>query len=52
MPKSVITMVEDVPMFHATFGEHNEKAALKVTEAIEHPRDPTPNYQSRKGKKS
>lgn len=52
MPKTVVTMVEDVPMFHATFGEHNENAALKVTDSIEHPKDPTPNYQSRKGKKS
>ncbi|MEX0615856.1 MAG: flagellar motor switch protein FliM [Methylophaga sp.] len=48
MPKEVVAMVEDVPMFRATYGEHNDKAALKVTTIIEHPKDPTPNYQLKK----
>jgi len=48
MPKEVVAMVEDVPMFRATYGEHNDKAALKVTNIIEHPKDPTPNYQLKK----
>ncbi len=48
MPKEVIAMVEDVPMFRATYGEHNDKAALKVSKIIEHPKDPTPNYQLKK----
>lgn len=48
MPKEVVAMVEDVPMFRATYGEHNDKAALKVTKIIEHPKDPTPNYQLKK----
>ena len=51
MPKQVVTMVEDVPMFRASYGEHNEKAALKIQEVIEHPKDYTPTYQLRKGKK-
>ncbi|HET8806835.1 MAG TPA: flagellar motor switch protein FliM [Methylophaga sp.] len=48
MPKEVVAMVEDVPMFRATYGEHNDKAALKITKIIEHPKDPTPNYQLKK----
>jgi flagellar motor switch protein FliM len=51
MPKQVVTMVEDVPMFRATYGEHNEKAALKIQQMIEHPKDQTPSYQLKKGKK-
>jgi len=51
MPKNVVAMVEDVPMFRATYGEHNEKAALKIAEVIEHPKDPTPTYHLKKGKK-
>ncbi|EMR11970.1 flagellar motor switch protein FliM [Methylophaga lonarensis MPL] len=45
MPKNVTAMVEKVPMFRATFGEHNDKAALKIVSVIEHPKDTTPNYQ-------
>lgn len=51
MPKNVVAMVEDVPMFRASYGEHNEKAALKIAEAIEHPKDPNPTYHLKKGKK-
>lgn len=51
MPKNVTAMVEDVAMFHATYGEHNEKAALKITEVVQHPKDPTPTYHLKKGKK-
>lgn len=51
MPKQVVTMVEDVPMFRATYGEHNDKAALKIQQMIEHPKDHTPSYQLKKGKK-
>ncbi len=51
MPKHVTTMVEDVPMFRASYGEHNDKAALKVHQIIEHPKDHTPTYQLKKGKK-
>lgn len=52
MPKEVIATVEDVPMFRATYGEHNDKAALKITTIIEHPKDPTPNYQLKKVSKA
>lgn len=48
MPNEVVAMVEDVPMFRASYGEHNDKAALKITKIIEHPKDPTPNYQLKK----
>jgi flagellar motor switch protein FliM len=51
MPKHVVTMVEDVPMFRASYGEHEDKAALKIQEIIEHPKDQTPSYQLNKGKK-
>ncbi|EEF79339.1 flagellar motor switch protein FliM [Methylophaga thiooxydans] len=51
MPKNVVAMVEDVPMFRASYGEHNEKAALKIAEVIEHPKDPNPTYHLKKGKK-
>ena len=48
MPKQVVAMVEDIPMYHATYGEHGEKAALKIIDAIEHPKDTTPTYQLKK----
>ncbi|HEC73520.1 MAG TPA: flagellar motor switch protein FliM [Methylophaga aminisulfidivorans] len=41
MPKQVVTMVEDIPMFRSTFGEHKDKSALKIVDIIEHPRDKT-----------
>lgn len=52
MPKTVTTMVENIPIFRATYGEHNDKAALKITSVIEHPKDTTPSYQLTKVKKS
>lgn len=52
MPKTVTTMVENIPVFRATYGEHNDKAALKITSIIEHPKDTTPSYQLTKAKKS
>ena len=52
MPKTVTTMVENIPIFRASYGEHNEKAALKITSIIEHPKDNTPSYQLTKAKKS
>jgi flagellar motor switch protein FliM len=38
-------------MFRAHYGEHNDKAALKILEQIEHPEDASPTYHLRKGKK-
>jgi flagellar motor switch protein FliM len=52
MPKTVTTMVENIPVFRASYGEHNDKAALKITSIIEHPKDNTPSYQLAKAKKS
>mgnify|MGYP000597813196 CR=1 FL=1 len=50
MPKSVIAKVEEIPMFHATFGEHKHNAALKVVDLIEHPKDTSPLFiQLQKG---
>jgi flagellar motor switch protein FliM len=51
MPKQVVAMIEDVPMFRAHYGEHNDKAALKILEQIEHPEDASPTYHLKKGKK-
>ena len=51
MPNHVVAMVEDIPLFRASYGEHNDKAALKIQQIIEHPKDQTPTYQLRKGKK-
>ncbi|MDH5358547.1 MAG: flagellar motor switch protein FliM [Gammaproteobacteria bacterium] len=50
MPETIHAMVEDVPFFHATFGEHGDHAALKVTELIEQPQDTTPKYHLNKKK--
>ena len=50
MPDTVTAKVENIPMFHATFGEHKEKSALKVTEMIEHPKDESPQFLLKKGK--
>lgn len=52
MPDTVTTMVEDVPLFNATFGEHNDKVALKITEVIQYPADTTPTFMLPKSKKS
>jgi len=51
MPKTVVVKAEHVPIFNATFGEHKNKAALKVTSLIEHPKDTTPQYHLQKSKK-
>lgn len=52
MPEKVPVRVEDVPMFRAQYGEHNEKAALKITDIIEHPKEPRPTYPMKKKAKS
>ncbi len=44
MPKTVVTKAEGVPVFNSTFGEHKGKAALKIHELIEHPKDTTPQF--------
>ena len=50
MPKNVIAKVEEIPLFHATFGEHKNNAALKVTDLIEHPKETSPLFnQIQKG---
>ena len=48
MPDTVTALVEDIPMFHATFGEHKDQAALKVTEMIEHPKEDKPHFLIKK----
>jgi flagellar motor switch protein FliM len=48
MPKTVVSKVEGIPMFNATFGEHKNKAALKITNLIEHPKDSTPQFKMKK----
>lgn len=45
MPKVVTSKVEDIPMFKAIFGDHNNKTSLKITDMIEHPKDTTPQFQ-------
>ena len=52
MPKTVVTKVEGLPMFQATFGEHKDKVALKITNLIEHPKDTTPQFTLRRSKES
>jgi flagellar motor switch protein FliM len=52
MPKTVTVKAEQVPVLNATFGEHKDKVALKVTSIIEHPKDTTPQYHLQKRKKS
>jgi flagellar motor switch protein FliM len=47
MPKTVVCKVEDLPMFHATFGQHKDKRALKITSVIEHPKDTSPQFTLR-----
>ncbi len=39
MPNYVVTKAEDIPIFRANYGEHNEQAALKIIDIIEHPRE-------------
>ena len=50
MPKTITAKIENVPLFNASFGEHKNKTALKVTDMIKHPKDATPQYQLQKGK--
>jgi flagellar motor switch protein FliM len=50
MPKHVVAKVEEIPIFRATFGEHKNNAALKVTDLIEHPKETSPLFnQIQKG---
>ena len=51
MPKTVTVKAESIPMFNATFGEHKNKVALKVTSFIEHPKETPPQYHLQKSKK-
>jgi flagellar motor switch protein FliM len=51
MPKTITAKIEGIPIFNATFGEHKNKTALKVTDMVEQPKDTTPQYQLQKGKK-
>ena len=50
MPELVVAMAEDIPVFRTTFGEHNNKAALKIMELIEHPKEIVPKFQLQKSK--
>jgi flagellar motor switch protein FliM len=52
MPSKVTARAENIPMFRCTFGEHNEKVALKIEDTIERPVDNTPNFKALKSKKS
>jgi len=52
MPETVTTYAEDVPVFKSTFGEHNNKAALKIIKLIEHPKETPPQFHLIKSKKS
>jgi flagellar motor switch protein FliM len=44
MPDTVTTFAEDIPVFQSTFGEHNNKAALKIIKLIEHPKEAPPQF--------
>jgi flagellar motor switch protein FliM len=48
MPKKITAKVEEIPMFHATFGEHKNNAALKIIDLIEHPKDTSPLFNQLK----
>jgi len=48
MPKTIVSKVEGIPMFNATFGEHKNKTALKISNRIEHPKDTTPQFHLKK----
>jgi flagellar motor switch protein FliM len=52
MPETVTTLAEDVPVFQSTFGEHNNKAALKIIKFIEHPKEIAPQFNIIKSEKS
>jgi flagellar motor switch protein FliM len=51
MPKTIVSKVEGLPMFNATFGQHKDKTALKITKLIEHPKDTSPQFKLKKSKK-
>ncbi len=44
MPETVIAKAEGIPMFRATYGVHNDKAALKVVDIMTHPQDTSPQF--------
>lgn len=48
MPDLVVAMAEDIPVFKASYGEHNKKAALKIMDIIEHPKEIVPKFQLQK----
>ena len=50
MPELFTVMAEDIPLFRATYGEHNNKAALKIMEQIEHPKEIVSQFQLIKSK--
>jgi len=52
MPEMVTTLAEDVPVFQSTFGEHNNKAALKIIKFIDHPKEIPPQFNLIKSEKS
>lgn len=44
MPTEVVSKIEGLPMFNATFGEHDNKVALKINSLIPHPEDSSPTF--------
>ena len=48
MPDTVTALIENIPMFHASFGEHKDNVALKVTEIIQHPKEDKPHFLIKK----
>lgn len=52
MPETVKAKAEQIPMFNCSFGEHNDKASLKIIDIIKRPVDTTPNFKLLKSKKS
>jgi flagellar motor switch protein FliM len=52
MPDKVVGRIEKIPMFNTTFGEHKDKAALKILDIIKPPIDTKPTFEIQKSKKS
>ncbi len=52
MPDKVVSRVEKIPMFNTTFGEHKDKAALKILDIIRQPVENKPAFEIQKSKKS
>ncbi|NQZ54485.1 MAG: flagellar motor switch protein FliM [Piscirickettsiaceae bacterium] len=50
MPETVVSKAENIPIFRATYGEHKGKAALKITDVIEHNVDASPTFELQKSK--